>query len=72
MKYTALDESLVFLPRAIFATRLSSQAVYFIQTGGSALSNTYKTYRNNLGRKIDTSIAVSAKIFLYKRTFGLT
>ena len=24
-----------------FATRLSSQAVYFIQTGGSALSNTY-------------------------------
>ena len=26
---------------AIFATRLSSRAVYFIQTGGSALSNTY-------------------------------
>ena len=28
-------------PHAIFATRLSSRAVYFIQTGSSALSNTY-------------------------------
>ena len=28
-------------PRAIFATRLSPRAVYFIQTGSSALSNTY-------------------------------
>ena len=27
-------------PCAIFATRLSPRAVYFIQTGGSALSNT--------------------------------
>ena len=26
---------------AQFATQLSTQAVYFIQTGGSALSNTY-------------------------------
>ena len=28
-------------PHAIYVTRLSSQAVYFIQTGSSALSNTY-------------------------------
>ena len=47
-KYTALDESLVTnivlgFASAIFATPLSSQAVYFIQTGGSALSNTYCT-----------------------------
>ena len=28
-------------PPAIFATRLSPRAVYFIQTGSSALSNTY-------------------------------
>ena len=28
----------------IFGTRLSSRAVYFIQAGGSALSNTYFTY----------------------------
>ena len=44
MKYTALGEGLVTniaSPRAIFATRLSSRAVYFIQTGGSALSNMY-------------------------------
>ena len=27
-------------PHAIFATQLSPRAVYFIQTGGSALSNT--------------------------------
>ena len=32
------------LPRAIFATQLSSRAVYFIQTGGSALNNTYSYY----------------------------
>ena len=38
MKYTALGEGLV---TNIFATRLSPRAVYFIQTGGSALSNTY-------------------------------
>ena len=31
------------IPRGIFATRLSPQAVYFIQTGSSALSNTYRT-----------------------------
>ena len=31
------------MPRAIFATRLSPRAVYFIQTGSSALSNTYCT-----------------------------
>ena len=30
---------------AIFATRLSPRAVYFIQTGSSALSNTYNTYK---------------------------
>ena len=30
-------------PLAIFATRLSPPAVYFIQTGCSALSNTYST-----------------------------
>ena len=29
---------------AIFATRLSSEAVYFIQTGCSALSNTYNSH----------------------------
>ena len=29
------------LPHAKFATQLSPQAVYFIQTGSSALSNTY-------------------------------
>ena len=28
------------LPGAIFATQLSPQAVYFIQTGSSAFSNT--------------------------------
>ena len=48
MKDTAaLDEGLVTnialsFARAIFATRLSPQAVYFIQIGGSALSNTYR------------------------------
>ena len=42
MKDTALGEDLV--PRAIFATQLSPRAVYFIQTGGSALSNTYNTH----------------------------
>ncbi len=46
MKDTALGEGLVtnialWLTSAIFATRLSPRAVYFIQTGGSALSNTY-------------------------------
>ena len=29
------------MPRTIFATRLPPRAVYFIQTGSSALSNTY-------------------------------
>ena len=29
------------LPRSIFTTQLSPQAVYFIQTGGSALHDTY-------------------------------
>ena len=49
MKYTALGEGLVTnialsaSPLAIFATRLSPRALYFIQTGGSALSNTYST-----------------------------
>ena len=57
MKDTALGEGLVtniallassraiFATRlsAIFATRLSPGAVYFIQTGGSALSNTCRT-----------------------------
>ena len=37
MKYTALSRD-----KYIFATQLSPQAVYFIQTGGSALSNTYR------------------------------
>ena len=46
MKYTALAEGLVTnialgFASTIFATRLSPQAVYFIQTGSSALSNTY-------------------------------
>ena len=46
MKYTALGEGLVTnialgFVSTIFATRLSPRAVYFIQTGGSALSNTY-------------------------------
>ena len=46
MKYTALSEGLVThialsFACAIFATRLSPQAVYFIQTGSSALSDTY-------------------------------
>ena len=49
MKDTALGKGLVTniaheystRLRAIFATRLSPRAVYFIQTGGSALSNTY-------------------------------
>ena len=45
IKYIALDESLVTnialcFACAIFATWLSPQAVYFIQIGGSALSNT--------------------------------
>ena len=31
-------------PHAIFATGLSSPAVYFIQTGGSALSNNIYMY----------------------------
>ena len=47
IKYTALDESLVTnialgFASCYIATRLSSRAVYFIQTGGSALSNTYR------------------------------
>ena len=43
MKDTALGEGLVtnIALRRIFATQLSPRAVYFIQTGGSALSNTY-------------------------------
>ena len=46
MKDTALGEGLVTnialgFACAIFATRLSPGAVYFIQTGGSALRNTY-------------------------------
>ena len=46
MKYTALGEGLMTnialgFACTIFATRLSPRAVYFIQTGGSALSNTY-------------------------------
>ena len=43
MKDTALGEGLmtnIALGFAIFATRLSPRAVYFIQTGSSALSNT--------------------------------
>ena len=42
--YTALNVSLVTnvaLPHAISATQLSPQAVCFIPTGSSALSNTY-------------------------------
>ena len=45
MKYTALGEgshekySTWLRPYTIFATQLSPQAVYFIQTGSSALSN---------------------------------
>ena len=35
------EEKLLYF-RAIFATRLSPPAVYFIQTGGSALSNKLK------------------------------
>ena len=51
IKYTALGEGLVTnitlgFACAIFATRLSPLAVYFIQTGGSALSNTYRTVVN--------------------------
>ena len=45
MKDTALGEGLVtniaLRFASIFATGLSPRAVYFIQTGGSALSNTY-------------------------------
>ena len=54
IKYTALDESLVtntYSTRAIFATQLSSQAVYFIQIGGSALSNTYSTNNKLIQRQ---------------------
>ena len=43
MKYAALGESFVTniaSPCAVFATQLSPHAVYSIQTGGSALSNT--------------------------------
>ena len=43
MKYTALGEGLVTnialsFASTIFAIRLSPRAVYFLQTGGSALS----------------------------------
>ena len=54
MKYTALGEGLVTnialsFASTIFATRLSPQAVYFIQTGGgSALSDTYYLLYNKL------------------------
>ena len=44
MKYTALDEFLVTNIVLGFASRYichSTRAVYFIQTGNSALSNTY-------------------------------
>ena len=51
MKDTALGEGLVtniaLTPHAIiaiFATQLSPRAVYFIQTGSSALSNTYDSF----------------------------
>ena len=52
MKYTALGEGLVTnialgFASTIFATRLSPRAVYFIQTGGSALSNTYSMEKSN-------------------------
>ena len=54
-------------PCAIFATRLSSQAVYFIQTGGSALSNTYKAEKPSVCLSVCTFwhadiSAVSARI----------
>ena len=41
MKDTALGEGLVTNIALGFASGLSPRAVYFIQTGGSALSNTY-------------------------------
>ena len=47
MKDTALGEGLVTniaLASAIFATQLSPRTVYFIQTGGSALSNTERNF----------------------------
>ena len=49
MKDTALGEGLVTnialsFACAIFATQLSPRAVYFIQTGGSASSNTYRRF----------------------------
>ena len=41
MKCTALGEGVMTNIALGFATRLSPQAVYFIQTGGSTLSNKY-------------------------------
>ena len=41
-------------PHAISATRLSSRAVYFIQTGGSALSNTYLCHYQVCGAALTT------------------
>ena len=53
-------------PRAIYATRLSPQAVYFIQTGGSALSNTYNIhylyYKLLHGVNINMGITVAMSI----------
>ena len=65
MKYTALGEGLVAnivvmtnialgFTSTIFATRLSPQAVYFIQTGGSALSNTYGALLHYNGLLVQT------------------
>ena len=44
----SLVTNIVLAPLVIFATPLSSRAVYFIQTGGSALSNTYCILRGQI------------------------
>ena len=54
-------------PRAIFATRLSSQAVYFIQTGGSALSNTYCTLRGRIKRTKCALFSIKCKGAVWKK-----
>ena len=57
---------------AIFATRLSPRAVYFIQTGSSALSNTYShmsiNYTTPFANEVSCSFGEEASVW---KTCGL-
>ena len=66
MKYTALPLCL----STIFATRLSPRAVYFIQTGGSALSNTYCTLRGRIKGYYRSITTIMCQLGSYRTVVG--